>query len=236
MSAKGGYNTNVAVGIMRDVYGHLQELPMALKEKKQDHYIDYTFEASLATAMTTYQDSHGVSHFDKKSSMYILGPQSAAYQHWNHIALRKRDDLFAFHSSLFKIYRMKTAFGDYQVILTNRNATRKYPTLTGNWASPHVLNSKEFFEIFAESFFDIDEFYGTICIELQQAAARPCGKIKFRGTITLCGDEQATLSLSVPAGQFWIIQDQQFTIDNITAAASSSFIIQHWDAERRIYE
>lgn len=236
ISSKGGYNTNVAIGMMQDVHNHLKSLPMALKEKKQTDFISYSLEASLATAMTTFQSSDGASHFDKKSSMHILGPKIATYQHWNHIALRKRDDLFAFRSSLYKIIKLHTAYGDYPVICTERDAREKYPALDGNWVNASLLNTKEFFEIFADSFFDIDKFYGTLCIDLLQADEEPRGRLAFRGTITLRGDEKATLYISVPPGEFWIIQNQQFIIDQKATPASSSIIIQRWDEKRRTYK
>ena len=185
--------------------------------------------------MTTFQSADGTSHFDKKSSINILGPKVATCQHWKHIALRKRDDLFAFFSSLYKIKKIDTAFGDYHSIFTERDATKKYPGLTGNWVDTRLFNTKDFFEIFGQSFFDIDDFYGTLHVDLLYEPGKPRGRIEFQGKIVLCGGESAKLCFIVPPGQLWIIRDQNFTIAEAATVTASATIVKEWKPGRHIY-
>ncbi|NIA30503.1 MAG: hypothetical protein GWP06_11405 [Actinobacteria bacterium] len=203
---KGGYNTNVAVGLVDDVQDHLDVLPMVLKEKKKPGATDFIFEASLATAMTTHQQKDGSSLFDPNASIHILGPKDAKYQHWIHIAIRKRDDLFAFHSSLFKSKMLQMPYGEFPVIITDRDARKKYPTLSGNFIDPDLLNTKEFFEIFADAFMDVDDFRGTLCIDFVENETSPRGTLKFSGHVKLVGD--GNILIIVPAGKVLEIRDK----------------------------
>ncbi|MBT6050589.1 MAG: hypothetical protein HOG49_27630, partial [Candidatus Scalindua sp.] len=109
--SRGAYNTNVATGNIRNVLSHFDNIPMALKKKEKRGFTHYLFEASLATAITTHQDANGISFFDNNAALNILGPTEAKYQHWNHIATRKRDDFFAFFSSIFKVQTKETKYG-----------------------------------------------------------------------------------------------------------------------------
>ncbi len=224
-TSRGGYNTNVAIGLIKDVIAHLENLPMALKEKF-DGDTFYSFEASLATAMTTSQSDTGQSRFDIRSSINILGPKTARYQHWNHIALRKREDLFAFFSSLFKVEDFSTSFGSFPIITTYRDATQKYPTLAGNVVSSDVLNTKSFFDIFANASFDVDQFYGTLFIELQEAQGKPLGAITFEGHITLSGDDTSEINIAVPAGEWWIVRDKNFHINKKMTITREDVIVK----------
>jgi hypothetical protein len=230
-TSRGGYNTNVAVGLIKDVDSHLDRLPMVLKEKKIEQQLFYSFEASLATAMTTLQNQDGSSYFDPGTAINILGPRSAIYQHWNHIALRKRDDLFAFRSSLFKIGGLNTGYGAHSMIYTQRDATQKHPTLAGNVVDSSVLNTKDFFDIFAEAFFDVDEFYGTLCINLFAAESSPMGKIRFVSKIKLYGDESCEICFSVPAGELWLVQDKEFVVREKMTITPSDVIVKKWHGD-----
>jgi len=207
-TVKGGYNTNVAVGIIQDVQDHLDHLPLVLKKKNQADITDYIFEASLATAMTTHQQEDGSSLFDENASINILGPEEAKYQHWIHIAIRKRDDLFAFHSSLFKCKLMPTQYGEFPVIITERDARQKYPTLAGNFIDADLLNTKEFFDIFADAFMDVDDFSGTIRIDFLEKDKMPRGTLKFSGHVKWVGD--GDISIIVPAGKVLVIGDKTY--------------------------
>lgn len=233
--SKGGYNTNVALGFLKEAMAHLDHLPMVLKTKKMPEGVYYTFEASLATAMTTQQQENGVSKFDRNRAINILGPKTALYQQWNHIALRKRDDFFAFFSSMFKIRHLHTAFGNYATIVTERDATRKYPTLAGNVVDADILNTKEFFDLFAHADFDVDHFYGTLSINLLESKDRPRGRILFQNRIVLHGDEKTQLCFTVPAGEFWIVSDVNYTIQNIKTISRTEVTLFQWDAEERDY-
>jgi hypothetical protein len=206
---RGGYNTNVAVGMLRDVIKHLENLPMALKNKTIDGYNSFLFEASLSPSMTTQQKKDGTSIFNINSSINVIGPVTAKYQHWNHISIRKRDDMFAYFSSLFKFKTINTDYGTYPVIVTERDATKPYPVLKGNFIDPVILNTKEFFEIFKDAYINIDDFYGTLNINLLEDAGIPRGKIKFEGTIIFIGTGE--ISINVPAGAFLLLRNR--TID-----------------------
>lgn len=213
-SIRGGYNTNVVVGTIAATMRHIVNLPMALKQKAIGDNTYYLFEASLGTAMTTHQESHGVSVIDPNAGISVLGPKQAEYQHWNHIAIRKRDDFFAFLSSLFKVKEIETAFGSFNVLLTNRSATVRYPILNGNFVEPDVQSTKEFYYIFKDASILADRFTGTLNIDLQEDGTHSRGKIKFEGIVEFKGD--ATLSITVPPGQEWIIRDRTFDMQTDT--------------------
>ncbi|GJQ57974.1 MAG: hypothetical protein D8M57_01120 [Candidatus Scalindua sp. AMX11] len=210
--SRGAYNTNVATGNLRNVLSHFDTIPMALKKKEKDGSIHYLFEASLATAITTHQDSEGVSFFDNHAALNILGPKEAKYQHWNHIATRKRDDFFAFFSSIFKIVTKVTKYGTALCIVTQRDATHNYPLLKGNFVDQSILNSKAFFDIFKDAFLDVDDFSGTLTINLLKQNNSSQGRIKFEGDIKLIGTGE--ISISVPAGKLWIIKDKTIDTQN----------------------
>ena len=203
---RGGYNTNVATGIIKNICSHFDNLPMALKKKHIEGYTNFLFESSLATAITTHQNMDGSSVFDKNTAINVLGPTEAKYQHWNHIAIRKRDDLFAYYSSLFKTRKIITDFGVFSLIVTKRDATQTYPILKGNFVDPDILNTKEFFEVFKDAYLDVDEFHGIIEINLIEKEGKPQGRIKFEGRIKMIGTGKITAT--VPAGEFWIIKDK----------------------------
>jgi len=207
--SRGAYNTNVATGNIRNVLSHFDNIPMALKKKEKGGFTNYLFEASLATSITTHQDAKGVSFFDNHAALNILGPKEAKYQHWNHIATRKRDDFFAFFSSIFKIQTKATKYGKMLLIVTDRDATQNYPLLKGNFVDQNILNSKDFFEIFKDAYVDVDDFRGTLTINLLKENDRPQGRMKFEGDVKLIGTGE--ILINVPAGKLWIIKDK--TID-----------------------
>lgn len=203
---RGGYNTNVATGMITKALEHFENLPMALKKKNEQSHTNFLFEASLGTAMTTRQNSDGSSRFDENAAIGVLGPQAAKFQQWNHISIRKRDDFFAYHSSLFKTRNIETAFGRFSVIVAARDATQSYPTLKGNFTDFNILNTRDFFEIFKDAYMDVDAFHGTLSIDLLEAPSQPRGRIKFEGHIKLIGDGE--ISAIVPAGELWVIRDK----------------------------
>ncbi len=204
--SRGAYNTNVATGNIRNVSSHFDNIPMALKKKDKGGSINYLFEASLATAITTHQDSNGVSFFDNNAALNILGPKEAKYQHWDHIATRKRDDFFAFFSSLFKVQTKETKYGKVLLIVTDRDATQNYPVLNGNFADQDILNSKDFFEIFKDAYVDVDDFRGTLTINLLNENGSTQGRVKFEGNIKLVGTGE--ILINVPAGELRTIKDK----------------------------
>ncbi|MCP4268546.1 MAG: hypothetical protein GY777_23705 [Candidatus Brocadiaceae bacterium] len=204
--SRGAYNTNVATGNIRNVSSHFDNIPMALKKKEKDGFVNYLFEASLATAITTHQDAKGVSFFDNNAALNILGPKEAKYQHWNHIATRKRDDFFAFFSSIFKVQTKETKYGEALLIVTDRDATQNYPLLKGNFVDQNILNSKEFFEIFKDAYVDVDDFSGTLTINLLKENDRSQGRVKFEGDIKLIGTGE--ILINVPAGKLLVIKNK----------------------------
>lgn len=210
--SRGAYNTNVATGNIKNVSSHFDTIPMALKKKEKGGFIYYLFEASLATSITTHQDAEGVSFFDNHAALNILGPKEAKYQHWNHIATRKRDDFFAFFSSIFKIETKVTKYGKALVIVADRDATQNYPLLKGNFVDQDILNSKDFFEIFKDAYVDVDDFSGAITINLLRENDKSQGRIKFEGEIKLIGSEE--ILINVPAGKLWIIKNKTIDTQN----------------------
>ena len=102
-------------------------------------------------------------------------------------------------------------YGDFHVIVTHRNAALAYPTLNGNFVHPDVLSTKEFYEVFKDAYIDVDEFTGILSINLQQENGKPRGKIKFEGNVKFKGD--AKVSITVPAGQEWVIRDRAFDVN-----------------------
>jgi len=221
---RGGYNTNVAAGIIQKAVKRFERLPMALKKKNGDGCTNFLFEASLGTALTTCQSHDGSSEFDGDAAIYILGPREARFQHWNHISIRKRDDLFAFVSSLFKITKIKTDFGDFPLIYTQRDAGRRYPELKGNFAQPGVLNTREFYEIFKDALVNVDEFGGSLKIDLLDAPGKARGKIKFEGQVTLAGEGE--LSVTVPAGELWIIKDKRIDVRQDSSVCRQDVVVE----------
>jgi hypothetical protein len=211
--SRGAYNTNVATGNIRNVLSHFDSIPMALKEKEKDGFINYLFEASLATAVTTHQDSNGVSFFDNNAALNILGPKEAKYQHWNHIATRKRDDFFAFFSSIFKVQTKDTKYGKVLLIVTDRDATQNYPLLKGNFVDQNIINSKVFFEIFNDAYVDVDDFRGALTINLLKDNDKSQGRVKFEGDIKLIGTGE--ILINVPAGKLWVIKDKTIDTQNL---------------------
>ncbi|MDR4504778.1 MAG: hypothetical protein MRK01_08340 [Candidatus Scalindua sp.] len=210
--SRGAYNTNVATGNIRNVSSHFDTIPMALKKKEKGGFIHYLFEASLATSITTHQDSKGVSFFDNNAALNILGPKEAKYQHWNHIATRKRDDFFAFFSSIFKIQSKATKYGKVLLIVTDRDATQNYPLLKGNFVDQNTLNSKEFFEIFKDAYVDVDDYRGTLTINLLKENDTSQGRIKFEGDIKLIGTGE--ILITVPAGKLWVLKNKTIDTQN----------------------
>jgi len=204
--SRGAYNTNVATGNIRKVLSHFDHIPMALKKKEKGGFTNYLFEASLATSITTHQDANGISFFDNNAALNILGPKEAKYQHWNHIATRKRDDFFAFFSSIFKVQTKATKCGEALLIVTDRDATQNYPLLKGNFVDQNVLNSKGFFEIFKDAYVDVDDFRGTLAINLLKEDDKSQGRLKFEGDIKLIGTGE--ILINVPAGKLWIIKNK----------------------------
>jgi hypothetical protein len=211
--SRGAYNTNEATGNIRNVLSHFDNIPMALKEKEKDGFINYLFEASLATAVTTHQDSNGVSFFDNNAALNILGPKEAKYQHWNHIATRKRDDFFAFFSSIFKVQTKDTKYGKVLLIVTDRDATQNYPLLKGNFVDQNIINSKVFFEIFNDAYVDVDDFRGALTINLLKDNDKSQGRVKFEGDIKLIGTGE--ILINVPAGKLWVIKDKTIDTQNL---------------------
>ncbi len=208
-NSRGAYNTNVAIGNIRNVVSHFDNIPMALKKKEKGGFINYLFEASLATSITTHQDANGVSFFDNHAALNILGPKEAQYQHWNHIATRKRDDFFAFFSSIFKIETKMTKYGKALLIVTDRDATQNYPLLKGNFVDQNIINSKDFFEIFKDASLDVDDFRGTLTINLLKSGDKPQGRVKFEGDVKLIGAGE--ILIEVPAGKLYVVKNK--TID-----------------------
>lgn len=210
--SRGAYNTNVAIGNIRKVLSHFENIPMALKKKEKEGFTNYLFEASLATSITTHQNANGVSFFDNNAALNILGPKEAKYQHWNHIATRKRDDFFAFFSSIFKIKTKATKYGKVLLIVTDRDATQNYPLLKGNFVDQNILNSKEFFEIFNDAYVDVDDFRGALTINLLKENDKSQGRMKFEGNIKLIGTGE--ILINVPAGKFWVIKNKTIDTQN----------------------
>lgn len=204
--SRGAYNTNVATGNIRNVSSHFDNIPMALKKKEKGGFVNYLFEASLATAITTHQDANGVSFFDNNAALNILGPKEAKYQHWNHIATRKRDDFFAFFSSIFKVQTRETRYGKALLIVTDRDATQTYPLLNGDFVDLGILNSKEFFDIFKNADVDVDDFRGTLTINLLKENGNTQGRVKFEGNIKLVGAGE--IVINVPAGELLTFKDK----------------------------
>ncbi len=204
--SRGAYNTNVATGNIRNVLSHFDNIPMALKKKEKGGFTNYLFEASLATSITTHQDTKGVSFFDNNAALNILGPKDAKYQHWNHIATRKRDDFFAFFSSIFKTQTKATKYGKVLLIATDRDATQNYPLLKGDFVDQNILNSKDFFEVFKDAYVDVDDFRGTLTINLLKENDKSQGRIKFEGDIKLIGTGEVLIN--VPAGKLWIVKNK----------------------------
>lgn len=202
---RGGYSTNVATGSLKYVSEHLHKLPLALKKKEYDDFTNFVFEASLGTALTTYQNSDGTSVFDPNTAMNVIGPKTAKFQHWNHISTRKKDDFFSYFSSIFKTEKINTTYGEFLATVTRKTATQNYPVLKGNFVNPNIMNSKDFFEIFKDGYIDVEEFFGTIDINLLQETGIPRGRIKFEGKIKFLGEGE--FSITVPAGEYWIIKD-----------------------------
>jgi hypothetical protein len=204
-NVRGGYNTNVAVGFLNDVYQHLDRLPLALKRKKIkgcDHLI---FEASFATALSTVQDADGASHFDAGSVMVVLAPDQAIHPQWIHISLRKRAEWLAYISSVFKIRRIRTEAGTFDAAIPDRDAASPLPSLEGNVLS---LNSGEFFEVFRNAELDVDEFTGTLCIDFKEKGQTPRGSFRFERNVRFVGNGR--IAFAVPAGETWVIKNQTF--------------------------
>ncbi|MHC4268634.1 MAG: hypothetical protein ACYSWS_02755 [Planctomycetota bacterium] len=210
--SRGAYNTNVATGNIRNVSSHFDNIPMSLKKKEKGGFINYLFEASLATAITTHQDANGVSFFDNNAALNILGPKEAKYQHWNHIATRKRDDFFAFFSSIFKVQKKETEYGKALLIVTDRDATQNYPLLKGDFVDQSILNSKDFFEIFKDAYVDVDDFSGALIINLLKENDKSQGRVKFEGDIKLIGTGE--ILINVPAGKLWVIKNKTIDTQN----------------------
>lgn len=210
--SRGAYNTNVATGNIRNVLSHFDNIPMVLKKKEKGGFANYLFEASLATSITTHQDAHGVSFFDNNAALNILGPREAKYQHWNHIATRKRDDFFAFFSSIFKIETKTTKYGKVSLIVTDRDATQNYPLLKGDFADQNILNSNGFFDIFKEADVNVDEFSGVLTINLLKENDKSQGRVKFEGDIKLIGTGE--ILINVPAGKLWVIKNKTINSQN----------------------
>ncbi len=208
---------------------------MVLKKKKSGGFTYYSFEASLATAMTTHQTADGQSTFDMHSAVNVLGPQDASFQHWNHIALRKRDDLFAFHSSLFRTEKLSTTYGDFFIMCTHRDATQNHPALDGNIVDADILNTKSFFDIFADAAFNVDDFFGTLKIDVLESAEMPRGVIKFDGNIIFRGDAESRIECRVPAGEKWIVSNKTFYLDKKRTISPHDATVLKWDAARGRY-
>jgi hypothetical protein len=205
---RGGYNTNVALGFLDETLRRLDRLPLALKAKRIDGCERLLFEASFATAMTTFQDREGVSHFDPRSAMVVLAPDEDIHPHRIHISIRKRDEWFAYASSLFKVREVRTPHGSFSVVSAERDAVHPLPRLEGDIVRPEVLTSGEFFEVFRNATLDLDGFYGTLRIDLPAHRSKPRGTIRFEGVVRFAGD--GAVAFTVPAGETWIFRDTAF--------------------------
>jgi len=205
-TARAAYNTNAVFGRIKSVLDRLIDLPLALKYKSTNGIRRCVFEASLSTALTVRQNTDGTSNFDGDAALFFLPPREAVFPHWSHISIRKRSDLFAFSSSLFKVDALADPFGTFPLLVSRRNATIRYPDLEGNILEAGILNTKAFFDMFRESTMDVDDFTGTLKIDLLDAADKPRGKIQFRGKIKLVGSEP--IRITVPAGGHWILENR----------------------------
>jgi hypothetical protein len=218
---RGGYNTNAAVGFLDETFRWLDRLPLALKEKRIGGIQRLLFEASFATAMTTFQDEEGISHFEPRSAMLFLAPDSAPFPHWMHLSLRKREDWLAYASSLFKAECIKTQHGLLPVFRQRRDSTLPFPRLEGDVARSDVLNSGQFFELFRSASIDFDGFSGSLRIDFPAHWKKRRGTLRFEGSVIFSGE--GTIAFEVPAGEDWVIRDRTFRAPiRITSMPSSN--------------
>jgi hypothetical protein len=207
-NARCGYNSNVAVGFLDLALRRMDRLPMALKRKRIEGRDRLLLEASFATALTTTQDAGGASRFEPRSAMVLLPPGDAAYPHWIHASIRKREDWLAYASSIFRCRRVDTAFGPFTAALNNRPAGRPLPRLAGDMASPDVLTTGRFFEIFRDAEMDLADFDGTLRVDLPAAGEAERGRLKFEGKVRFEGN--GLVAFTVPPGERWVIRDRTF--------------------------
>jgi hypothetical protein len=199
--SSGAYNTNVAVGFLAEAYAHLDRLPLTLKHKKLRGCEHWMFEASFATAMSTFQDETGRSHFDAGSSMAVLAPNEAVHPHWIHLSLRNRSEWLVYRSSLFRPETLRPEGGEFLSARCDRDASIPLPNLEGD-----VLNTgtKEFFDIFKDAAFDMDSFSGALRIDFPEGEGGRRGRIRFEGAIRFTGE--GCVTFRIPPGESWTVR------------------------------
>ena len=99
------------------------------------------------------------------------------------------------------------------LIVTDRDATQTYPLLNGDFVDQGVLNSKDFFDIFKDAYVDVDDFRGTLTINLLKENDQSQGRVKFEGDIKLIGTGE--ILINVPAGKLWVIKDKTIDTKNL---------------------
>ncbi len=213
---RAAYNTNVAVGMIRNVLPHLTQLPLALKRMTSGRVSRAVFEASLSTALTVRQAHDGCSTFIPRSTLFFLPPAGLPHPHWSHISIRKRGDWFGFMSSLFQNRFLNLDGGDVPVVMTERNASLNHPVLEGNILDHAVLDSRAFHDVFKDAEIDVDGFTGVLKIDLLEDKGMPRGNLRFKGKIRLCGSD--TVAVTVPAGEEWTVKDRTIQSPAIVTA------------------
>lgn len=200
--SSGAYNTNVAVGFLAEAYAHTGRLPLTLKHKKIRGSEHWMFEASFATSMSTSQDETGVSHFDAGSSMAVLAPNEAVHPHWIHLSLRNRSEWLAYRSTIFKPAILRAGGGEFLLARCGRDASIPLPKLEGD-----VLNTgtKEFFDIFKDSAFDMDSFTGALRIDFPEGEGGRRGSVRFEGAVRFTGG--GCVAFRIPPGESWTVRD-----------------------------
>jgi hypothetical protein len=203
---QGGYNTNVAVGLLRPVRARLGALPLVMKQKTLAGRRVRMVEASFATALSTRQDARGVSRIDPRTAAVVLPPGGAEHPQWIHVSLRRRDEWMAFLSSLFAVVERPAGRKSVRQIELSRGAGTPLPGLSGN---ARELPADAFFAMFRGAELDLDRFTGTLEIQLGPAGDPPLSAgLRFEGRIRLEGD--GPVSLHVPAGETWVVRDKTF--------------------------
>lgn len=200
-----GYNTNVAVGFLSEAYAHLERLPLTLKQKNLKGCRHWMFEASFATAMSTFQDEQGGSHLDCGSSMIVLAPDEAVHPHWIHISLRNRSEWLAYQSSLFSPRMIRADGGEFPAFQSDRDSSNPLPKLEGDLLS---IDSKEFFDIFRNASIDLNSFSGTLRIDSPVRDSAPRGRIRFEGQIRFTGG--GSVVFRIPPWESWTVRDRTF--------------------------
>jgi hypothetical protein len=203
-----GYNSNVAVGFLDTTMRRLNRLPMALKRKRINGRDRLLLEASFATALTSSQDDLGVTRSEPRSALFLLAPDGAVHPHWIHLSIRKRGDWLAYASSIFRCRPVDTASGRFTGVESDRPADRPLPRLEGDIVRTDILTSAVFYEVFRSAEIDMDEFYGTLRVDLPDGPASGRGSLKFEGKVRFEGD--GPIAFIVPAGEKWVVRDRTF--------------------------